>query len=151
MRKVTPFLWYDTEAEVAVRLYTRLIENSGIDNIQENPDGSVFSLTFHLGDLHLAAVNAGPDFKFSEAFSLMIQCKDQAEIDRLWYALSDGGKEESMGWLKDRWGLFWQVVPEKLEQWLWRSTPEQSQRVMAVLQKQVKPIIADLETALDSE
>lgn len=150
MKSVTPMLWYDNGAVEAAKFYTSLIEGSAVDDIQYYPDGRLFSVRFHLGNLNLSAIDAGPHFKFTEAISLMIPCKDQAELDKFWAALSDGGEEQSMGWLKDRWGLSWQVIPDKLDQWLLKATPEQSARMWAALEKQPKPNFADLEAAMEA-
>ncbi len=149
MKKVIPMLWYDSGAVEAVTFYTSLIEGSGIDDIQYYPDGRLFSVRFHLGDLHLTAIDGGPHFKFTEAISLMLLCKDQAELDEKWAAISDGGEELAMGWLKDRWGLTWQVIPEKMDEWLLKANPGQSKRIWAAMEKQPKPNFADLEAAME--
>jgi predicted 3-demethylubiquinone-9 3-methyltransferase (glyoxalase superfamily) len=117
-----PMLWFDTEAEQAARLYTSLIPDSRITHIERYPDGvpgrsagEVMTVAFTLNGAPFSALNGGPDFRFSEAISLVIECDHQAEIDRLWEALTaDGGAESMCGWLVDRFGLSWQIVPRNI-------------------------------------
>ncbi len=117
-----PMLWFDTQAEQAAQLYTSLIPDSRITNIERYPDGvpgrsagEVLTVAFTLNGAPFSALNGGPDFRFSEAISVVIECEDQAEIDRLWDALTaDGGAESMCGWLVDRFGLSWQIVPRNI-------------------------------------
>jgi predicted 3-demethylubiquinone-9 3-methyltransferase (glyoxalase superfamily) len=117
-----PMLWFDTQAEQAAQLYTSLLPDSGITHIERYPDGvpgrsagEVMTVAFTLNGATFSALNGGPAFRFSEAISLVIECEDQAEIDRLWDALTaDGGAESMCGWLVDRFGLSWQIVPRNI-------------------------------------
>ncbi len=117
-----PMLWFDTEAEQAAQLYTSLIPDSRVTHIERYPDGvpgrsagEVMTVAFTLNGAPVSALNGGPDFRFSEAISLVIECEDQAEIDRLWDGLTaDGGVESMCGWLVDRFGLSWQIVPRNI-------------------------------------
>ena len=122
MDKITPCLWFDGKAEEAARFYTSLFPNSRIDNIDLSPgdnpsgkEGDVLTVRFTLGDRTFIGLNGGDEFKFNEAISLSIDCEDQAEVDRYWDALlADGGEPSVCGWLKDRFGLSWQVVPRQM-------------------------------------
>ena len=119
MKKITPFLWFDTEAEAAAKFYVSLFKNSKITNVSRmgGPKAPVMSVSFHLDGQDFIALNAGPKFKFNESISMFVNCKNQAEVDRLWKKLTANGGQESMcGWLKDRFGLSWQIIPEGLGQ-----------------------------------
>src|SRR5215472_8675652 len=125
MLKVTPFLWFDDQAEEAARFYVSLFPNSRIGNISRYGDagpgkaGSVMTVSFELDGLPVTALNGGPNYKFTEAVSFSVSCDDQAEVDHYWSALAgDGGQEGPCGWLKDRWGLSWQIVPNALPELL---------------------------------
>jgi predicted 3-demethylubiquinone-9 3-methyltransferase (glyoxalase superfamily) len=118
MQKITPFLWFDTQAEEAARFYVSLFKNSKVGQVARygdagpGPKGQVMTVTFELDGLHFTALNGGPNYKFTEAVSLQVDCADQAEIDELWRKLTqDGGEPGACGWLKDRFGLSWQIVP----------------------------------------
>lgn len=144
MQKITPFLWFDDKAEEAARFYTSLFPNSKILNVTQygeagpKPAGSPFIVTFTLDGQEYMAMNAGPEYKFTEAISLYVNCKDQAEIDHYWKALSHGGEEIQCGWLKDRYGLVWQIVPGEIGELVDPSDPERNQRVMEALFKMRK-------------
>src|SRR5688572_24574727 len=121
MQKITTFFWFDTQAEEAAKFYTSLFKDSKITEINRYgegapmPAGLAMTVNFEMEGQEYIALNAGPQFKFTEAISLMVKCKDQAEIDRLWSALTaDGGEEGPCGWLKDKYGLSWQIVPENI-------------------------------------
>ena len=124
MQKITPFLWFDKDAEEAVNLYTSVFENSEITSVSRygeadaavsgQPEGSVQLMTFTLEGLEFTALNGGPMYQFSPAISLQVTCRTQDEIDAVWEALSEGGEEEMCGWLRDRFGVSWQVMPELL-------------------------------------
>jgi predicted 3-demethylubiquinone-9 3-methyltransferase (glyoxalase superfamily) len=153
-QKVSTCLWYDTEAEEAARFYTSLIEGSRITAVSRYgkgapmPEGTVLTVNFELAGTAFMALNGGPYFKFTEASSMVVNCDSQAEIDRLWSALlADGGKEQQCGWLKDRYGLCWQIVPAKLLAMMQDPDREKSGRVMAALLKMVKLDLPALEAA----
>ena len=151
MTKITPCLWFDSEAEEAARFYVSLFPNSSIGAISRYPDGlpgqagKVMTVEFTLDGAPFVALNGGPHFKFTEAISYQIYVEDQAELDRYWKALTDGGEEGPCGWLKDRFGLSWQVVPRKLASWM--SNPSTAGRVGAAFMQMKKFDIAALEAA----
>lgn len=144
MQKITPFLWFDHTAEPAVKLYTSLFKKSKVLAITRysaaaarasgRPRGSVMTIEFVLEGQKFVALNGGPHFKFTEAVSLVVNCRNQAEIDKIWKKLSVGGAESQCGWLKDKFGLSWQIVPAELQKLLGKN-PAQTERVMeAILQ-----------------
>src|SRR5919202_953966 len=139
MYDITPCLWFDTEAEEAAEFYTSVFPNSRIVEVTRygsagpRPEGMVMTAAFELDGQRLVALNGGPDFKFNEAVSFLVDCKDQAEVDTYWEALSDGGEQGPCGWLKDRFGLSWQIVPTVLEELVRDADREKSQRVMATM------------------
>ena len=153
MKKITPFLWYENQAEEAARFYVSLFKNSRITNIQRiqnsGPDENqeVQVVNFELDGLELGAFNGGPYFKLTEAVSLSVNCADQAEVDRLWAALSAGGEEQQCGWLKDRFGLSWQIVPARMEELMQDPDPVKVGRVTHAMLGMVKLDIAELERA----
>ena len=153
MQKITPFLWFNDNAEEAMNFYTSIFKNSKIVTVRRNgdngfgPKGSVFTGTIHLDGQDLHVMNGGPMFKFNEAISLFIDCEDQAEVDELWDKLSAGGEKSRCGWLKDKFGLSWQVVPKRLGELMNDKDPAKAGRVMQALMKMDKIIIKDLETA----
>ena len=148
MKKITPFLWFDTQAEEAMNFYVSLFKNSKVNNISRGPDGKVFSVAFELDGQEFMGLNAGPQFKFNEAVSMFVHCEDQAEVDHFWNALTaDGGEESMCGWLKDKYGLSWQIVPKQLGELLGDPDPERSSRVMQAMLKMQKIIVADLQKA----
>lgn len=145
MQKINPFLWFDDQAEEAAKFYVSIFKNSKITKIARYPEaatkvsgrpaGSVMTVEFELDGLQFVALNGGPEFKFTEAVSFSVNCKTQAEIDRLWKKLSAGGKAGPCGWLKDKYGLSWQIVPAQIEKWLSDKDPAKPERVMeAVMQ-----------------
>ncbi len=156
MNKIYTCLWFDTgQAEAAARLYTSLIPNSSIDDIARSPaetpsgpEGMVLTVNFTLGGVPYQGLNGGPDFKFNEAASIAVMCDDQAETDRLWDALlADGGQPGPCGWLKDRFGLSWQIIPRRLQELLGDPDPDRARRAMEAMLKMGKIEIAQLETA----
>lgn len=156
MSKVTPLLWYDTQAEEAANFYVSLFPNSRITSIARygegapGPKGSVMTVGFELDGVAYTALNGGPMYKFTEALSLSVDCADQAEVDRYWDALTaDGGVPGPCAWLKDRFGLSWQIVPRRLPQLLSDPDKGRAGRAMAAMLKMSKLIIADLEAAAD--
>ena len=156
MKKVTPFLSFDGQAEEAARFYVSLLPDSRIDRVVRSPAdtpsgpaGMVLAVEFTLAGSKFHGLNGGPQFPFTEAVSFQIACEDQAEVDRLWAALSDGGSPGHCGWLKDRWGLSWQIVPTRLFQLLADADPNRSRRSMEAMLKMRKIDIAALERAAD--
>lgn len=154
MQKITPFLWFDTQAEEAARFYVSIFKNSRIGDIARygdagpGPKGQVMTIGFELDGLHFTALNGGPMFKFTEALSLQIDCVDQTEIDTLWEKLTaDGGEPGPCGWLKDRFGLSWQIVPANMGQLVGGADPAKSQRAMQAMMKMGKLDIAALVAA----
>lgn len=156
--KITPCLWFDGQAEAAARLYAVLLPDSRIDRIVRSPAdtpsgpaGMVLVVEFTLAGRAYIGLNGGPQFRFTEAVSFQIACADQAEVDRLWAALSDGGEPGRCGWLKDRWGVSWQIVPTRLHELLSDPDPGRRQRAMQAMLKMNKLIVADLERGADGD
>jgi predicted 3-demethylubiquinone-9 3-methyltransferase (glyoxalase superfamily) len=155
MQKITPFLWFDNNAEEAINLYTSIFKNSRIVSTTRygeagpGPKGSVMTATFELDGLEFMALNGGPEFKFTEAISLFVNCETQEEVDDLWEKLSEGGEKGRCGWLKDRFGVSWQIVPTALGQMLQDKDPEKSKRVMEAMLKMGKIDIKTLEQAYE--
>jgi predicted 3-demethylubiquinone-9 3-methyltransferase (glyoxalase superfamily) len=153
MQKITPFLWFDTEGEDAANFYTSVFPNSQIVELTRygsagpRPEGTVMTVDFELDGQRFVALNGGPEFTFSEAISFQVSCEDQEEVDRFWDALSEGGEEGPCGWLKDKFGLSWQIVPTALPRLLSDPDKEKAQRVMAAMLRMKKIEIADLEQA----
>lgn len=153
-QKITINLWFDNEAEEAARFYTSLFKDSRILGVTHygkdmpKPEGSVLTVNFELQGQEFVALNGGPEFKFNEAISLLVNCEDQAEVDRYWAQLTaDEGEESVCGWLKDKYGLSWQVVPKALDRMVADPDKAKSQRVMNALLKMVKIDLAELERA----
>lgn len=150
MKKITPFLWFDTQAEEAMNFYVSLFKNSKVLGVSRGPDGKAFTVSFNLDGQEFLGLNAGPHHKFNEAISLYVDCKDQEEVDELWNKLiADGGEESMCGWLKDKYGLSWQIIPKQLGEWMGDPDPEKSQRVMQAMLKMQRIVIADLKQAYD--
>ncbi len=152
MSKITPFLWFDTQAEEAMNFYVSLFKNSKVNNISRGPEGNAFMVSFELDGQEFMGLNAGPHHKFNEAISLYVDCKDQAEVDYFWNKLiADGGEESMCGWLKDKYGLSWQIVPKQLGELMGGPDSEKSQRVMQAMLKMQKIIVSDLQRAYDGK
>jgi predicted 3-demethylubiquinone-9 3-methyltransferase (glyoxalase superfamily) len=152
MKKITPFLWFDTQAEEAMNFYVSLFKNSKVNSVSRKPDGMVFTVSFELDGQEFMGLNAGPMFKFTEAVSMYVNCEDQAEVDYFWDAfMMNGGKEPSCGWLKDKYGLSWQIVPKQLHELLGDPDPEKSERVMQAMLTMEKIVVADLQKAYENE
>jgi predicted 3-demethylubiquinone-9 3-methyltransferase (glyoxalase superfamily) len=153
MQKITPFLWFDNQAEEAARFYTSIFKNSRIGKIARygdagpGPKGSVMTVEFQLEGQDFVALNGGPLFKFTEAISFVVDCRTQAEVDRFWKKLSAGGKEVQCGWLKDKYGLSWQIVPTVLGELLGSKDTAKAQRVMQAMLAMVKIDIEKLKQA----
>ena len=157
MQKITPFLWFDGQAEEAMNFYISIFKNSKIVNVSRygeggpGPKGMVMSCTFQLDGQQFYALNGGPHFKFTEAISLFVSCETQSEIDEMWEKLSAGGAKSRCGWLKDKFGLSWQIVPPLLGELLGDKDPEKSKRVMMAMMKMDKIVIQDLKDAYDQK
>jgi predicted 3-demethylubiquinone-9 3-methyltransferase (glyoxalase superfamily) len=152
MNKITPFLWFDHQAEEAMNFYVSIFRNSRTGDISRGPDGKAFIVTFELDGQAFMALNAGPQFKFNEAISFYVTCETQEEVDYYWDKLTAGGGEESMcGWLKDKYGLSWQIVPTALGRLMGDPDPLKAKRVRDAMLKMNKIIIADLERAHEQE
>ena len=150
MKKITPFLWFDTQAEEAMNFYVSVFKNSKVDGVSRGPDGKAFTVSFELEGQDFMALNAGPLFKFNESISMFVSCKDQSEVDEYWKKLTaDGGEESMCGWLKDKYGLSWQIVPTALGELLGDPDPAKSGRVMQAMLKMNRIIVADLQKAYD--
>ncbi len=151
MQKITPFLWFDNNAEAAMNFYVSLFENSKIVSISRYPDGRVMSGTFQLNGQEFMALNGGPQFKFNEAVSFFVKCATQEEVDRLWSALTaDGGEESMCGWLKDKFGLSWQIIPDALSELLGDHDPAKAGRAMQAMLGMKKVDIAELRRAANA-
>lgn len=155
MSKIKPCLWFDGQAEQAANFYVTLLPDSRVNDVARavadtpsGPAGMVLTVDFTLAGQGFQGLNGGPEFKFSEAISFSIDCADQAEVDRLWDALTaNGGEPGPCGWLKDRWGVSWQVVPHRLGELLQDPDPERARRAMEAMLKMGKIEVAELEAA----
>jgi len=155
MQKITPFLWFDDKAEEAMNLYVSIFKNSKRGRISRygeagpGPKGTVMVATFQLEGQEFIALNGGPHFKFTEAISFVVNCETQDEVDAFWEKLSEGGSKGQCGWLKDKYGLSWQVVPTALGKLMSDPDPEKSKRVMTAMLKMTKMDIQGLQQAYD--
>ena len=155
MQKITPFLWFDNQAEEAVNFYVSIFKNSKIVSLTRygetgpGPKGQVMSVNFELDGQAFMALNGGPLFKFTEAISLFVNCTSQAEVDELWEKLGSGGTIQQCGWLKDKYGLSWQIIPTVLMQLLGDKNPSKSQAVMKAMLQMRKLEIGALQQAYD--
>ena len=153
MQKITPFLWYDGRAEEAANFYTSIFKNSKVLNVARygdagpGPKGSVMLVTFELEGQRFMALNGGPEYTFSPAISLFVDCETQAEVDELWEKLSAGGEKSRCGWLKDKYGVSWQIIPSALGELLNDPDPQKSKRVMQAMMQMTKIEIAGLKQA----
>jgi predicted 3-demethylubiquinone-9 3-methyltransferase (glyoxalase superfamily) len=157
VQKINPFLWFDNQAEEAATFYVSLFKNSKLLNVVRygdagpGPKGSAMTVTFELAGQKFIALNGGPVFKFNEAVSFLINCETQQEVDDLWEKLSAGGSESQCGWVKDKYGLSWQVVPIALGEMLQDKDPKKSQRVMQAMLQMRKIDIAKLKQAYNEK
>jgi predicted 3-demethylubiquinone-9 3-methyltransferase (glyoxalase superfamily) len=149
MSKITPFLWFDSQAEEAMNFYVSIFKNSKVLSVTPGPNGKAMSVTFRLEDQEFMALNAGPQFTFTEAISFFVNCETQQEVDDLWEKLSEGGEEGQCGWLKDKYGLSWQIVPTVLGKLLNDPDPAKAQRVMQAMLQMNKIDIKGLQRAYD--
>ncbi len=151
MNKITPFLWFDNNLEEAVNFYTSVFKNAKILNASKTPDGKYMVATFELEGQRFSGINAGPVFKFNEAVSFYVDCEDQAEVDYFWEKLtSDGGSESQCGWLKDKFGLSWQIVPKRLIELMGDKDNVKAKKAMDAMLKMKKIIVKDLEEAVEN-
>jgi predicted 3-demethylubiquinone-9 3-methyltransferase (glyoxalase superfamily) len=157
MQKIIPFLWFDNQAEEAMNLYVSLFKNSKILSVTRygeggpGPQGTVMTATFQLDGQEFYALNGGPEFKFTEAISLFVNCETQEEVDELWEKLSEGGEKSQCGWLKDKYGLSWQIIPTALGQMLGDKDPKKAQNVMKAMLQMTKIDIATLRRAYEQQ
>ena len=156
-QKITPCLWFDNNGEEAVKFYTSIFKKSKImittryGDKAPMPKGTVMTITFKLDGQEFMALNGGPVFKFNEAISLIVNCDTQKEIDYFWEKLSEGGKEVECGWLKDKYGLAWQIVPSILNKWFKHPNNEKKQKMLQALWQMKKLDIAQLKKAFDGK
>jgi predicted 3-demethylubiquinone-9 3-methyltransferase (glyoxalase superfamily) len=156
MQRITPFLWFDSQAEEAANFYTSIFKNSKIASISRygeagpRPEGMVMTVTFQLEGQEFTALNGGPEFKFTEAISFFVNCETQEEVDELWEKLSAGGEEQQCGWLKDRYGVSWQIIPSALMEMLQDKDPERSKKVMEAMLRMQKIDIKALRQAYEA-
>ena len=155
VQKISPFLWFDTQAEEAANFYTSIFKNSRITNVARygeagpGPAGSVMTVSFELEGQAFTALNGGPEFNFTEAVSFFVNCADQAEVDELWQKLTEGGEEGPCGWLKDKYGLSWQIVPVALMEMMNDPDPEKAKRVTEAMLQMKKIDVPTLERAYE--
>jgi predicted 3-demethylubiquinone-9 3-methyltransferase (glyoxalase superfamily) len=149
MPKLSHMLWFHDQAEEAVDLYTKLFEGSKVLSKSHRPDGGVFTVEFELLGSKYTALNGGPMFTFSEAFSIFVLCEDQVEVDKYWDALTaDGGAEQRCGWLKDKFGVSWQIIPKQLGECLGNPDPIKAAAAMKAMMGMSKLIVSELEAAV---
>jgi len=161
MQEITPCLWFDNQAEEAVKFYVSIFKNSKIVTVSRygesgakvsgRPKGSVMTITFRLDGQEFMALNGGPIFKFTEAISLIVNCRTQREVDRYWEKLSEGGQKGQCGWLKDKYGLSWQIVPAMMDKMFKGNDAEKLERVMKAVLQMTKPDIKKLKQAYGSK
>lgn len=156
-QKITPFLSFENQAEEAANFYVSVFDDGKITRTMRTPEvpggppSTVIGVDFQVAGMQFAALNVGQDWKFTEAFSLMVACESQEEIDELWEKLTDGGQEVQCGWLKDRYGVAWQIVPSALGEMLSDNNPAKAQRAMQAMMQMVKLDLPTLQRAFDGE
>ncbi|MGA8646850.1 MAG: VOC family protein, partial [Candidatus Sulfotelmatobacter sp.] len=157
MQKITPFLWFDNDAEEAVNFYTSIFKNSKIGEIRRygdagpGPKGAVMTASFQIEGQKFTALNGGPHFKFTPAISFFVNCETQQEVDELWEKLSAGGALMQCGWLTDKFGISWQIIPKALGELLGDKDPQKSQRVLKAMMKMVKIDVEGLKRAYEGK
>ncbi len=149
MQKIVPYLWFNDQAEEAMHYYISIFSNSRVLNTMPGPNGKVMAVSFVLDGQEIHALNGGPHFKFSEAISLFVNCETQAEVDELWGKLTEGGEESMCGWLKDKYGLSWQIIPKALGELMGDPDPVKAGRVMQAMLKMHKIDVKALQAAYD--
>jgi predicted 3-demethylubiquinone-9 3-methyltransferase (glyoxalase superfamily) len=157
MQKITPFFWFNDNAEEAMNFYVSIFKNSKVGRVTRygdagpGPKGTVMSATFQLEGQEFFPLNGGPQYKFTEAISFFVNCETQAEVDELWERLSEGGRKDMCGWLKDKFGLYWQITPTVLGQVLGDKDPAKSHRVMQAMLQMTKIDINGLKQAYEQQ
>jgi predicted 3-demethylubiquinone-9 3-methyltransferase (glyoxalase superfamily) len=150
MQRITPFLWFDGQAEEAMHFYVSIFRNSKVGSVNRaGPSGPVITVSFQLEGQEFMALNGGPKYKFTEAISLFVSCETQQEVDELWGKLTAGGEEQPCGWLKDKYGLSWQIIPTALGRMLGDKDPARAQRAMQAMLQMKKIDIGLLQRAVD--
>lgn len=149
MQKIVPFLWFDGQAEEAMKFYVSIFKNSKIVSLMPGPNGTVMGGSFQLEGQQFSALNGGPQYKFTPAISLFVNCETQQEVDELWERLSAGGEKSQCGWLKDKFGLSWQIIPSALGRMLGDKDPKKAQRVMQAMLQMKKIDIKGLQEAFN--
>ncbi|MGW0198850.1 VOC family protein [Nonomuraea sp. NPDC003201] len=147
MQKITTFLWFHDQAEEAAGFYTSLFKDSRVLEVTPGPTGSAMVVTFELAGQRFIALNGGPEFTFTEAVSLYVDCDSQEEVDELWARLTEGGEESQCGWLKDKYGLSWQIIPRRLQELIGDPDPERAQRAVKAMMGMGKIDVQGLEDA----
>jgi len=147
---ISPCLWFDDDLEAAMDFYTAIFPTSSVGDVLRRPDGGVLAADFTLGGVMFRGINGGPQFRFSEAVSFQIDCADQAEADHYWDRLTDGGEESMCGWLKDRFGVSWQVTPRRLYDLLRDPDPARAHAAQQAMLQMRRIVVADLEAAADA-
>jgi predicted 3-demethylubiquinone-9 3-methyltransferase (glyoxalase superfamily) len=145
--RIIPFLWFNNQLEEAMNFYTSVFKKSAILSVHRNPDGAVMTATFELDGQKFYALNGGPMFSFTEAISFFVKCETQDEVDDFWEKLSEGGQKSRCGWLKDKFGLSWQIIPNALGELMGDKDPQKAQRVMQAMMKMDKIDIEKLKEA----
>jgi len=157
MQKITPFLWFDKNVEETMNFYISVFKDAKVLQVSRYPEGSpmpagmVMTANIMLNGMEFALLNGGPEFKFNESISFVINCEDQAEVDYYWGKLTEGGSEVQCGWLKDKFGLSWQVIPKQLSQYVGGSDPAGSARAMQAMLKMKKIVVEDLKRAYEGD
>jgi predicted 3-demethylubiquinone-9 3-methyltransferase (glyoxalase superfamily) len=155
MQKISPFLWFDTEAEEAMKFYTSIFKNSKVGKVTRygdagpGPKGQVLTASFEVEGVSFTALNGGPHYKFTPAISLYVNCETQMEVDDLWEKLSEGGQIQQCGWLQDKYGVSWQIIPSALPKLIGGPDPEKANRAMQAMMQMKKIDIAALERAYE--
>jgi len=149
MEKIVPFLWFDGKAEEAAKFYVSIFKNSKVMSVTPGPDGTAMAVTFQLEGQTFYALNGGPKYKFTPAISLYVNSETQAEVDELWNKLSAGGREDQCGWLQDRYGLSWQIIPTALPRLLGDKDPKKANAAMQAMLKMQKIDIKGLQQAYE--
>jgi predicted 3-demethylubiquinone-9 3-methyltransferase (glyoxalase superfamily) len=151
MQKITPCLWFDGQAEEAMKFYLSIFKNGKVLNASPGMDGKLLAATFEMNGSEFMVLNGGPQFKFTEAISLFVSCEDQTEVDMFWEKLSAGGSTSQCGWLKDKFGLSWQIVPKQLGEYLGGPDAAGAGRAMQAMLKMTKLDIAELKRAYEGK
>ncbi|WP_331371742.1 VOC family protein [Sinorhizobium chiapasense] len=147
MQKITPFLWFDNQLEDAIEFYTSIFRDARVKDLKRGPDGKAFTATFELEGQQFMGLNGGPHFKFTEAISFFVRCSDQAEVDYYWDRLIEGGTPQQCGWLKDRYGVAWQIIPDALIRHLNDADSAKAGPVQQAMMGMVKIDVAGLDAA----